>query len=38
MAISIKNAPKGADSSLVYVKETGRFYIRVDIGDVSYLF
>ena len=36
--MNIKNAPKGSDSSIVYVQETGRFYIRVDIGDVSYLF
>ncbi len=35
--MNIKHAPPGSESSLVYVKDTGKFYIRVDIGEVSYL-
>ena len=35
--MNVKHGPQDADRQIVYVKDTGKFYIKIDIGDVSYL-
>ena len=35
--MNVSYGPQDADRQIVYVKDTGKFYIKIDIGEVSYL-